>query len=100
MAPKPSASAAAAPAPRAAAAADAAAAEADALRTLLAASLPQRKREEVLGSDDIFVKLNLARYRDAALNLKGARLFSKVQTATPAVLHDPPGCVCGVVWID
>lgn len=66
----------------------------DALCALIASSIPPRKREEALGHDDIFSKLGLARYRDAALNLKGARLYSKLQTAAPPVLFDPPGPMC------
>ncbi|KAI8465107.1 MAG: pectin lyase fold/virulence factor [Monoraphidium minutum] len=70
---------------------DALAASADGLRALLQASVPPRKREEVTGADDIFSKLGLARYRDAALNLRGRGLYSKLQTAAPPVLYDPPG---------
>ena len=69
----------------------------DALRTLLAQCIHPRKRDGVTGSDDIFAKLNLARYRDAALNLKGRGLYSKLQTAVPPVLHEPPGCVARVL---
>lgn len=65
----------------------------EALRALLTQCVHVRKRDEVTGSDDIFTKLNLARYRDAALNLKGRGLYSKLQTAVPPVLYDPPGWV-------
>jgi len=65
--------------------------ETEALKELLTTCIPPRKREDVLGSEDIFNKLNLARYRDAALKLRGAQLYGKLQTATPPVLYEPPG---------
>ncbi|GBF88480.1 hypothetical protein Rsub_01193 [Raphidocelis subcapitata] len=65
--------------------------DAAAVRATLAALVPPRAREEVLASDDAFAKLGLARFRDAALGLRGSRLYAKLQTAAPAVLHDPPG---------
>jgi hypothetical protein len=66
--------------------------DAAAVRETVAALVPRRTREDVLGSDDAFAKLGLARFRNAALTLKGSRLYAKLQTAAPPVLHDPPGC--------
>lgn len=63
----------------------------DALRALLASSIAPRTREPALGSDDLFATLGLAKFRDAAMGLKGSRLWAKVQPAAPPVLHDPPG---------
>lgn len=62
-----------------------------ALHALLKASIHPRKREDALASDDIFAKLNIARFREAALKLKGVNLYGKLQPATPPVLYDPPG---------
>jgi hypothetical protein len=66
--------------------------DAAALRALLQSFIPPRKREDVTGGDDIFSKLGLSRYRDAALNLQGRGLYSKLQTAVVPLLYDPPGC--------
>lgn len=66
-------------------------AERQALRDALRSLLPPRQKDECTGADDIFEKLGLARHRDAALGLKGTRLFAKLQMPTPPVLHDPPG---------
>lgn len=72
---------------------EAAAEEAAALRDALRTLLPPRPQEAVTGGQDILAELGLARLRDAALAMKGARLYAKlnVPPPTPPVLHAPPG---------